>query len=165
VTAILLIFGAPMLIAGAMIDPQGLHLWGLITYAGIMLVVMPFAGWPLLATQFVLPTAGRSRTGAVASLWFGGTLTAVAVTFWICAVLDYPRPDARIDPMGHWLIPFAPKTGVAGGLFCLCMLVSCGVWGAISPILRQEVAIKGALISGCVLFAVVYVGGYLLVAS
>jgi hypothetical protein len=107
VTAILLIFGAPMLISEAMINPEGLHLRGLITYTAVMLIVMPFAGWQLLLTQFVLPTAGRSRLGAVASLWFGGTLVGVAVIFWLYSVLSYPRPGARIDPMGHLLIPFA----------------------------------------------------------
>jgi len=45
------------------------------------------------------------------------------------------------------------------------MLVSCGVWGAISPILRPEVAISGAVITGCGLFAVVYTGGWLLLVS
>jgi hypothetical protein len=66
VYAITAIFGLPLLIAGAMIDPQGLHLRGLITYTAIMLVLMPFAGgWQLLVTQLVVPTAGRSRVGAV----------------------------------------------------------------------------------------------------
>ena len=165
-TAILLVFGAPLLIAGAMIDPQGLHLWGLITYTAIMLVLMPFAeGWQLLATQLILPTAGRSRLAAVVNLWLGGTLVGVAAISFAASALSYPRQGARIDPAGHLLIPFAPKTGIAIGLFALCMLVSTGCWGAISPILRPDVAIKGALITGCVLFAVVYIGGYLLVVT
>jgi hypothetical protein len=58
-----------------------------------------------------------------------------------------------------------PRAGLAIGLFALCMLVSCGVWGAISPILRPEVAISGAVITGCGLFAVVYTGGWLLLVS
>ena len=70
---ITIIFGLPMLVAGAMIDPQGLHLRGLVTYAAIMLVLLPFAGgWQLLAAQLVFPTAGRTRLGAVFSLWIGG---------------------------------------------------------------------------------------------
>jgi hypothetical protein len=39
-----LVFGVPLLIAGAMIDPTGLHLGGLLTYAAIMLVLMPICG-------------------------------------------------------------------------------------------------------------------------
>jgi hypothetical protein len=159
------VFGLPLLLAGAMIDPAGLHLWGLIGYTGIMLVLMPFAGWPLLLTQFVLPTAGHSRLGAVASLWFGGTLTAVAAISWLHSVLGYPSAGAAVDPMGHLLIPYAPRAGLAIGLLALCMLISSAVWGTISPILRPDVAIKGALITGCVLFAVVYVAGYLLVVT
>jgi hypothetical protein len=79
--------------------------------------------------------------------------------------LGLPAAGAVIDPSGHLLIPFMPRAGLAIGLFALCMLVSSGVWGAASPILRPEVAISGALISGCLLFAVVYVGGYLLLVS
>jgi len=159
------IFGVPLLIAGAMIDPQGLHLGGLLTHTAIMLVLMPFGGWFLFASQLVLPTAGGSRLGAVIGLWLVGTLTAVAVIFWLYSVLGYPRPDARIDPTGHMLIPFAPRAGLAIGLFCLSMLVSSGVWGAIAPVLRPRVAISGALISGCALFAIVYGGGWVLVTS
>jgi len=83
------IFGVPLLIAGAMIDPQGLHLGGLITYTAIMLVLMPFGGWYLFASQLVLPSAGGSRVGAFIGLWLGGTLTAVAAIFWLYTVLDY----------------------------------------------------------------------------
>ena len=148
-----------------MIDPQGLHPGGLITYAAVMLALMPIGGWLLFASQLVLPSAGRSRLGAVIGLWLGGTLTAVAAIFWIYTVLDYPAADAVIDPTGHLLIPFMPRAGLAIGLFALCMFVSSGCWGAISPILRPEVAISGALITGCVLFVVVYGGGYLLLIS
>jgi hypothetical protein len=160
--AITAIFGVPLLIAGAMIDPQGLHLGGLIMYGAIMLVAMPFLGWQLLATEFVFPSAGRTRLGAVIGLWIGGTLVAVAAISFIASALSYPRPRVAIDPTGHALIRFAPRAGLAIGLFCLSMLVSCGVWGTVAPILRPQVALSGALISGCVLFAVVYGGGWLL---
>jgi hypothetical protein len=159
------IFGLPLLIAGAMIDPQGLHLGGLITYAAIMLAFMPFLGvWQLLATEFVLPNTGRTRLGAVISLWIGGTLVAVAAISFIASALSYPRPRVAIDPTGHALIPFAPRAGLAVGLFALCMLVSTGIWGTAASILRPEVAIPGALITGCVLFGIVYGGGWLLVS-
>jgi hypothetical protein len=113
---------------------------------------------------FCRPPAARDL-GAVFSLWIGGTLVAVAVISWIASVLDYPRPGAKIDPSGYLLIPFAPRAGLAIGLFALCMLVSCGLWGAISVILRPEVAISGALISGIVLFALVYGAGWWLVLT
>jgi hypothetical protein len=158
------VFGLPMLVAGAMIDPQGLPLRGLVSFTGIMLVLVPIGGWFVFATQLVLPTAGRSRLGAVFNLWIGGTLTAVAVIYWLYAALGYPGPGARIDAAAHALIPFAPRAGLGIGLFCLAMLVSCGVWGAISPILRAEVAVSGALISGCVLFVIVYGAGWFLVS-
>jgi hypothetical protein len=154
-----------MLIAGAMIDPQGLHLSGMLTYTAIMLVLVPFAGWFIFASQLVLPTAGSSRLGAVAGLWVGGTLTGVGVIYWLYAVLGYPRPGTVIDPMGHLLIPFMPRAGLAIGLFALCMLLSSGVWGAIAPILRPEVALPGALISGCVLFLAVYALGLAMVTG
>jgi hypothetical protein len=164
--AVALIFGVPMLVAGAMIDPEGLHLRGLVTYAAIMLVLLPFAGgWQLLAAQLVLPTAGRSRLGAMFSLWIGGTLTAVAVISWIGSVLDYPRPGAKVDPSGHVLIPFMPRAGLAIGLFGLCMLVSCGLWGGIAAVVRPEVAISGAVISGVLLFGFLYSVGWWLVLT
>jgi hypothetical protein len=160
-----LVFGLPMLLAGAMIDPQGLHLWGLVSFTGIMLILLPIAGWYLFAAQLVLPTAGRTRLGAVFNLWLGGTLVGVAVICWIWEVVGYPRPDARIDASAHALIPFMPRAGLALGLFCLSMLVSSGVVGAVAPILRPEVAIRSALIGGAVLFVVVYGCGYLLLIT
>lgn len=44
------------------------------------------------------------------------------------------------------------------------MFVSCGVWGVVAPILRPDVDIKGALISGGVLFVIIYGAGSLLLA-
>ena len=157
-----LVFGGSLLIAGTMISPAGLHIWGLISYTGIMLVLLPFTAWPIFATQLVLPTAGRTPVRAVINTWLGGTLTAVCVIFFIASVLGYPSPGANIDPSGHLLIPFAPRFGLAFGLFCLCQFAASGIWGAISPILRPEVAIRGALITGCVLFGIVYGGGWAL---
>jgi hypothetical protein len=113
VYAVTAIFGLPLLIAGAMIDPQGLHLRGLLTYTGIMLVLLPFmGGWQLLVTQLVVPTAGRSRVGAVFNLWIGGTLLGVAAISFIASVLSYPRPGTDIDANGHLLIPFMPRAGL-----------------------------------------------------
>lgn len=157
-----LVFGLPMLIAGAMIDPQGLPLRGLVSYTGIILILLPIGGWLVFAFQLVSPTTGRSRLGAVFNLWIGGTLTAVAVIYFLASAFGYPRPDARIDAAAHALIPFAPCAGLALGLFCLSVLVSSGVVGAVAPMLRPEVAVRGALIGGVVLFGLLYGCGYLL---
>jgi hypothetical protein len=56
------------------------------------------------------------------------------------------------------------RAGLAIGLFCLSMLVSSGVVGAVAPILRPEVAIRSALIGGVVLFGLVYGAGWWLVS-
>jgi hypothetical protein len=115
-----LLFGLPMLVAAGMIMPGGVRVAGLLAYAAIMLVLMPFTAWPIFATQLVVPTTGRSRLGAVFNLWIGGTLTAVCVIFFLASVLSYPSSGTSIDPSGHLLIPFAPRFGLALGLFFLC---------------------------------------------
>jgi len=160
-----LVFGLPMLIAGAMISPDGLHLGGFLTVMVILLVVLPFIAWGSFAQAMLFPPAGQSRAGSALSLWLGGTLTAVAVLFWLCALMGYPPAGALIDPSRTQVGPFMPRAGVAIGLFSLSMLVSCGCWGAISPILRPQVALSGALISGCVLFLVVYGAGWVLLTG
>jgi hypothetical protein len=55
-----------------------------------------------------------------------------------------------------------PKIGIAVGVFGLSMLVSCGIWGVIAAIIRPQIAVAGAAITGGVLFVLVYGGGYLL---
>jgi hypothetical protein len=87
-----------------MVMPEGLHLAGLVNYTLTMLVLMPFGGgWPLLATQFALPTAGRTRLAAVVNTWIGGTLLAVAVTFWVASVMSYDPSGLRVDWLpGAW---------------------------------------------------------------
>jgi len=161
-----IIFGLPMLIAGGMINPDGLRLGGLITYAVIMLILMPFGGgWLLLATQLVVPTAGRTRLGAVLSTWVGGTVLGVAVIFWIASLFSYNPSGSRVDWSAHLLIPYMPKTGIALGLFMLCQLIACGVVGAIAPILQPETAIGSALIGGTALFVLLYAAGWYLALS
>jgi hypothetical protein len=163
--AITAIFGVPLLLAATMIDPQGLHLGGLLVYSAIVFVALPFVGWGSFLVVAAFPPAGESRCWSALRFWVGGTLVAVAAISFIASALSYPRPGAAIDPSGHLLIPFAPRGGLAIGLFALCMLVSSGCWGAIAAILRPEVAVSGALISGCVLFGIVYWGGWLLLIS
>jgi hypothetical protein len=151
-----------MLLAGAMIDPGGLHIGGLLTFTVVVALVLPFVAWPSLLLSAAFPPAGVSRLRSVVTFWIGASVTATAVIWFIGSVLGYPRPGTAIDLSGHMLIPFAPRFGLALGLFCLSMLMSGGCWGAIAPILRPQVALLGALISGCVLFLVVYGAGWLL---
>jgi hypothetical protein len=152
-----------MLIAGGMVNPEGLHLWGLLTYAAIMLILMPITSWPILVQAAVFPPAGGSRLGSVLITWIGGTLIGVSVIFWIASVLGYDPARARTDWSGHLIVPYWPRFGIALGLFGVCMLVASGVVGAIAPVLRPEMAIRAAVIGGTVLFAVVYAAGCALV--
>jgi hypothetical protein len=166
VFAVAAIFGLPLLISGAMVMPEGLRLTGLINFTLIMLVLMPFGGgWLLLATQFALPTACSTRLAAVFNTWIGGTLLAVAVTFWVASVMSYDPSGSRVDWSAHVLIPYLPKTGIALGLFTLCQLVAWGVVGAVSPILRPETAISSAVVVGTTLFTVLYAAGWYLVTT
>lgn len=71
--AVILVFGLPVLVAGAMIDPEPISVRALITYWGIMGAITPFAAWPLFLIQIASPPAGRSRLAAVVNVWFGGT--------------------------------------------------------------------------------------------
>ena len=157
--AVVVMFGLPMLFAGAMLDPQDLNIPGLVRYWAIMLVLLPFAAWPVLLTQLPLPTAGHSRLAAIFNVWFGGTTLAVCVIHWLAALLSYSPSGAQVD--SHRLIAYSPKIGIALGLFILSLLVSCGFWAVIAPI-RPQVAVAGALITGPVLFALVYCAGWLL---
>jgi hypothetical protein len=162
---IVLVFAVPLFIAGAMIDPAGLHLGGLLAYTAIVFVALPFLGWGSFLVVLASPSAGESRGRSLLAFWIGASVTATAVISFIAAAMSYPRPGARIDPTGHVLIPFMPRAGIALGLFALSMLVACGVVGAIAPVLRREVAIRTALVGGTVLFGVVYAAGRLLVAG
>jgi hypothetical protein len=162
--AVAAIFGTSMLVAAAMLDPKPIKIDGLISYWAIMAAIFPFGAWPLLLAEVAMPTARRSRLAAVVSVWLGGTTVAVSVIYWIYAVLSFNPSGSRVD-FSHRFIVYAPKTGIAVGLFGLSMLVSCGLWGAIAPILRPQVALAGAAITGCVLFIIVYGCGWLLVLT
>src|SRR5438874_4599189 len=115
--AVVVMFGLPMLFAGAMLDPQDLNVPSLVRYWAIMLVLLPFAAWPVLLTQLALPTAGRSRFAAIVNVWFGGTTLAVCVIHWFAGLLSYNPSGPQVD--SHRLIGYSPKIGIALGLFCL----------------------------------------------
>jgi hypothetical protein len=162
---IVLIFAVPLLLAGAMIDPAGLHLGGLIAYTAIVFVALPFVGWGSFLLVAAFPAAGESRSRSLLAFWIGASVTATAVTSFIASAMSYPRPGARVDLSGHLLIPFAPRAGVAIGLFALCMLVASGIVGGVAPLLRPEVAIRSVVIGGGALFLVLYGAGWLLAAG
>ena len=162
---VVLVFGLPLLLAGAMISPTGVPLAGLAAFAAITLVISPFIGWPSFLLVATFPPPGKSRSLSLLNFWIGASLTVVAVIYFLMSVLGYPSPGTLIDTAAHVVIPFMPRAGLAIGLFCLSMLVSCGCWGAIAPILRSEVAIAGAAITGFVLFAFIYCAGWWLVLT
>jgi hypothetical protein len=73
-----------------------------------------------------------------------------AVFNLLMAVLDYSPARPGPNPTAGFLL--------AG--FVLSMFVFIRFWGALSPILPREVAIRGALVTGCVLFGVAATLGY-----
>jgi hypothetical protein len=117
----------------------------------IFALLLPFAGWRVFLTVFAFPPAGTGRVAAVLNLWLGGTVMVVAVINLAIAVLDYSPMRPGPNPTVGFLL---------AGLV-LCMFVSCGVWGALAPILRREVAVRGALTTGALLFVAVATLGFL----
>ncbi len=111
--AVVVVFGLPMLIAGAMIDPMDLNIGSLIEYWAIMAVFLPFVGWPIFLAQLALPTAGRSRLAAVVNVWLGGTTVAVCVIYWLYALLSYSPSGSQIE-LSSRVVPYEPKTGIRG---------------------------------------------------
>jgi len=82
----------------------------------------------------------------------GATVMATAVINLLSAVFDYA--PKRPGP--------APTVGFLLAGFVLSMFISAGFWGAIAPILPREVAVRGALVTGALLFLVVAATGFLL---
>jgi hypothetical protein len=79
--------------------------------------------------------------------------------------LNYDPSGSKVDWSAHVLIPYMPRAGIALGLFTFCQLIAWGVVGAIAPILRPETAIRSALMTGCLLFGIVYGGGWALLMN
>jgi hypothetical protein len=50
-----------MLLAGAMIDPGGLHLGSFIALAAIVAVALPFVAWPSFLLSAAFPLTGESQ--------------------------------------------------------------------------------------------------------
>ena len=142
----------PSVLVSALISPSGLHnlIHGVPLYA-VLGLLLPVVGWRTFLIEFVFPTAAATRVTAVIRLWVVGSVMVAAVINLLIAVLDYSPARPGLNPTAGFLL---------AGLV-LCMFVSCGVWGAFAPILPRDFAIRGALVSGWVLFGVVAVLGYL----
>jgi len=144
-SAALLIFGLPVILAAVLISPTGLHdvIHGLPLCGIVIGLLLPFAAWPVFLSTFVLPPPGSGRIEALIKLWAGGTIMATAVINLLSAVFDYA--PKRPGP--------APTVGFLLAGFVLSMFISAGFWGAIAPILPREVAVRGALVTGALLLA------------
>ncbi len=152
ISGIILIFAVPMVIAALLISPTAFHnlVHGVPFYAVLGLIV-PIVGWRTFLIEFAFPRAADTRLAAVISVWVVGTVMVAAVFNLLMAVLDYSPMRPGPNPTAGFLL--------AG--FVLCMFVSCGVWGALAPILPPKVAVGGALVTGSLLFVAVAMLGFM----
>jgi hypothetical protein len=151
-SVVCLIFGVPMILAAVLISPSALHnlVHGVAFYAVIGLA-LPFIGWRTFLAVFAFPPSGNGRVAAVLTTWVGGAVLVAAVFNLVMAVADYSPAKPGPNPTVGFLL--------AG--FTICMLVSCGVWGAVASVLPPKVAVGGALMTGALLFLAVATLGFL----
>jgi hypothetical protein len=151
---LILIFGVPIVVAAALIAPISMHdiIRGLVLFSGISAVLLPIAGWPVLLTEFAFPGSGTSRLAAVARVWFCGSVVSGSIFTLLKAIFDYS--PARPGP--------SPRIGFLIAEFTVCMLVSSGVFGPFVAIVPREILLRGAVISGFVLFLGVATLGFVL---
>ena len=143
-----------MILAAVLISPTGLRdvVHGLPLCAIVIGLLLPFAAWPIFLSYFILPPPGSSRTQALIRLWACSTIMATAVLTLMSAVFDYAPKRPGLAPTAGFLL--------AG--FVLSMFISCGFWGASAPILSREFAIRGVLVTGALLFAIVATLGFMI---
>src|SRR5580704_10045613 len=110
---VVLIFGPPLVVAATMLAPQGLDyiLNGIVRYAGLVLLLLPFAAWPVFLAQAVAPPPGQGRLRAIVGLWLGGAILVSAVMNLLAGMLGYSANPSNFDPSGHELIPYTPQGG------------------------------------------------------
>jgi hypothetical protein len=134
-----LIFGTMMIVATVMLTPEGLSyvVNGVFRYASLMVVLLPIFAWPTFLIQAAFPPPGQGRGRALIGLWFGGAVLVSAVMSLLASMLSYSPNPLNFDPAGHHLL----------GSFAICMLLSTGVWGALSRVLPIGFVLKGAI--GC----------------
>src|SRR5438105_13781444 len=164
---VVLLFGPPLIVASTMLSPQGLAYTvnAVVGYAGIMLLLLPFAAWPVFLIQAALPPSGQSRLTAIISTWLGGAALVSAVMNLLATMLEYSPHPLHLDPTGHELIAYNPRAGFMLGSFALCMLLSTSCWGVLARVLPGGVALRGAVVTGLVLFGAVAGLGYVLSSS
>jgi hypothetical protein len=78
------------------------------------------------------------------------------------SMLGYSVHPLNFDPSGRRLIPYTPQGGFLLGGFAICMLVSCGVWGVLARVLPRGLMLRGAVVTGLLLFGAVAGLGYVL---
>ena len=161
---VVLLFVPPLIIAATMLSPQGFAYTvnAVVSYGGIMLVVLPFAAWPLFLIQAVAPPPGQTRLQAIISAWLGGAVLVSAVTNLLASMLGYSPNPLHFDPTGHQLIAYDPRTGFLLGSFTVSLLVSTGCWGVLARLMRAEFVLRGAVATGLLLFGAVVGIGYVL---
>jgi hypothetical protein len=149
---LVLLFGVPMMLASVFISPTGLH--NLVHSLPLCLVlglVLPFVGWQTFLRVFAFPPAEGGRVAVVLKLWLGGTVLACAVINLLVAVLDYSPARPGPDPVGGFVL----------AAFVLSLFISCGIWGAFAAVVSPEFALRGALVTGVLLFGAVVALGCL----
>ena len=161
---VVLLFVPPLIVAATMLCPEGLGytINGVVSYAGIMLLLLPIAAWPLFLIQAVAPPPGQSRFQAIISTWLGGAALVSAVMNLLASMLEYSPNPVHFDPTGHELIPYNPRAGFLLGGFVICMLISCGIWGVLARIASAKFVLRGAVATGLLLFGAVAGLGYVL---
>lgn len=157
------IFGVPLVVATVLLSPQGLDyiLHGVAMYSVVALLFLPFVAWPVLATEGIFPT-GASRKRAVLRLWLGGAVLVSAVMNFLGSALDYSPSGRGFDPAGHELIPYDPQLGLLIGGFALCLLIATGIWGVAARLMAPNSAVRGAFVTGLLLFGTMAGIGYAL---
>jgi hypothetical protein len=164
---VVFLFGPPLITAATMLSPQGLTYTvnAVVGYAGITLLLLPIAAWPLFLIQAVSPPPGQSRLQAIISTWIGGAALVSLVMNLLATMLEYSPNPLHFDPTGHELIAYNPRAGFLLGAFTGSMLASCGIWGVLARFASAKFVLRGAVTTGLLLFGVVAGLGYVLSPS
>jgi hypothetical protein len=116
----------------------------------LSIVITPIAAWRSLLIAFAFPTSPGSRFAAVFRLWVSTSLLLGAIFTLLVSVLGYSR--SRPGP--------SPRLGFLLADLSVSMLVSFGTWGAFSALLAREILLRGAIVSGLLLFSAIATLGY-----
>jgi hypothetical protein len=116
----------------------------------LSIVITPIAAWRSLLIAFAFPTSPGSRFAAVLRLWLATSLLLGGIFTLLVSVLGYSR--SRPGP--------SPRLGFLLADLSVSMLVSFGTWGALSALLAREILLRGAIVSGSLMFLVIAVLGY-----